>query len=277
MWKRLLVGVDGSPLAQVAAKYAFFFAKKYDAEVEGVFVADARLAAPPLPPADMLGAPLDVPAAPYIAVEESERKRGAEALVAFSDAARAASARASTVIEPGIPAPAILARLRGADAVFLGRQGRTRGADVGATVREVGWESVRPVFVATHDYREIGRILVAYDGSPESLRALRLAAELSDRGKAGFGYVILTVHDDARAAEAIQADALTFFRGHGIEPEKAIRRGSPAATICATAEELRCDLLVAGSFGQNRLREMFLGSVTSELLAKCPHPMLIHH
>jgi nucleotide-binding universal stress UspA family protein len=277
MWKRLLVGLDGSEWSESAASYALSLAKRYDAEVEAVYVSDVRLAAPPLPPADMLGAPLDVPLVPFVEIEREDRARGDAVLRAFAERARAAGARASVVLESGVPARTLLARLRGADAVFIGRAGRGATAELGSTAREVGWQAVRPVFVAPKEVREPSSILVAYDGSPEALRAVRVATEISDRGKAGFRYVLLTVDPDLKAAEAIQREAATFLKAHGIEARSVVRAGPPSQTILAVVKELGCDLVVAGSFGHSRLREIFIGSVTNDLLRRCDVPLLIHH
>ena len=277
MWKRLLVGLDGSVWSEAAAAHAFAFARCFDAEVEGVFVSDVRLGAPPLPPADLLGAPLDMPAGPFLAIADEERRRGDAVLRAFAERARAAKVRVATAAETGLPARVLLARLRSADAIFLGRQGRSADAAVGATTREVGRESVRPVFVACREAREVKRILVTYDGSAEAMRALRVACEISDRGKAPFQFLLLTVGDDPKTAAAIQDDAATFARAHGIEAERLVRSGQTSATILATVRERACDLVIAGSYHHTRLREMLLGSVTSDLLGTCEVPVLIHH
>lgn len=280
MWKRVVLGLDGSECAESAARHALDFALLYDAEVEAVFASDVRLAAPPLPPADILGAPLDVPATPPAVLDEEERRRGEAVLAAFRDRAERAGVRAAARLESGVPARVILERARGADAIFLGREGRGASGGLGGTVRAVGYESVRPVFIACREPREIERILVAYDGSPEATRALRVAAEMNDgaRGPAGFRYVLLTVgaESDAATVEA-QRTALTYFQAHAIEPERAVRSGRPGPTIIAAARDLRCDLVVAGSFGTARWREMLLGSVTLDLLRDCRVPVLIHH
>lgn len=274
MWKRLLIGLDGSQGSHSAQRIAFDLALRYDAEVEGVFVCDVRLSVPPLPPADILGAPLEVPS-PLPGVEAEERKRGEATLARFAEEARAAGVRAVTALESGVPAQVLLARLKGADAVFLGRAARP--GEPGSTLRTVAWHSVRPVVIAAGEVRSIRKVLVAYDGSNEAMRAVRVACELSAQGKAGLGYALLTVSNDAAQAESIQGDAATFLQAHGIDAARVVRKGPPAETICRTATELGCDLIVAGSFVQNRLRELLLGSVTTSLIRGCDTPLLIHH
>jgi nucleotide-binding universal stress UspA family protein len=277
MWKRLLVGLDGSAWAESAATHALAFAKLCDAEVEAVFVADARMATPPMPAADMLGAPIDLPVAPFAAALEDERRRGEAVLRAFAERARAAGARAVTIAETGVPARMLLARLRGADAVFLGREGRSGAARVGSIVRDVGRESVRPVFVAQREPREVRRALVAYDGSDAAMRALRVACEVADRGRAGLAFALLTVGEDAALARATQDQAATFAGAHGVVAERLVRAGPPAASICAAAREGRFDLVIAGGFQHGRIHDWLVGSVTGALLETCDVPLLIHH
>ncbi len=279
MWKRLLVGLDGSEWSAAAARLAFAFARRTDAEVEGVFVADVRLAAPPLPPADMLGAPLDVPAEPFRALEAEERKRGEAVVATFAEEARAAGVRAAAAVVSGTPVEALLGRLRAADAVFLGRRGRGGAAEVGATVRAVARECVRPVVVAWKDLKpaEPRKVLVAYDGSPEAMRALRVACELAEGTGHPLGYVLLSLAADARAVEAVEREALQFCAAHGIAPERATRTGAAAAHICKAAKEFGCDLTVAPSYKPSRLKEVFLGSVTYDVLKDCCLPVLVHH
>jgi nucleotide-binding universal stress UspA family protein len=276
VWKRIIVGLDGSEHADCAAEHALSFARRTDAEVEAVFAVDLRLAAPPLPPADMLGAPLDVPAARPTELEAEERRCGEAILARFRERAERERVRATAAIEAGIPAQALLGRARSGDAIFLGKEGRGARGDVGSTVRAVGHGSVRPVFVAPRGFRRaIERVLVAYDGSPEATRALRAAAELAERG--GLRFSVLTIEDGDEPAGEVQRTASTYFRAHGIDPECLVRRGRAGPTILACAQEIGADLVVAGSFGAARWREMLLGSVTLELLRGARVPVLIHH
>jgi nucleotide-binding universal stress UspA family protein len=51
---------------------------------------------------------------------------------------------------------------------------------------------------------------------------------------------------------------------------------SPADAIISTAQETKCDLIVLGSHGRGSFRAMFLGSVTTRVLALCTLPVLVH-
>ncbi|MDB5772180.1 MAG: universal stress protein [Burkholderia sp.] len=51
---------------------------------------------------------------------------------------------------------------------------------------------------------------------------------------------------------------------------------SPALEIVRIAEENHCDLIFMGSHGRSGLGKLFLGSVTSRVLATCDIPVLVY-
>jgi nucleotide-binding universal stress UspA family protein len=144
--------------------------------------------------------------------------------------------------------------------------------------------------------------LVATDGSDQSIRAARRAAELlrsadqvtlltvvtevpgDDAG--GFEGSVYTPEEmermwDAELAEAREelertAAALTTAR-----VEKRIEVGDVARTICRVAEELAVDVIVVGSHGRTGLGRLFLGSVSEHVVRHAPCPVLVvregHH
>ena len=145
-------------------------------------------------------------------------------------------------------------------------------------------------------------VLLATDGSDQSLRAARRAAELlrsadqltlltvvteipgDDAG--GFEGSVYTPEEmervwDAELAEAREelertAAALTTAR-----VDKRIEVGDVARTICRVAEELGVDVIVVGSHGRTGLERLFLGSVSEHVVRHAPCPVLVvrekHH
>lgn len=51
---------------------------------------------------------------------------------------------------------------------------------------------------------------------------------------------------------------------------------APADKIVETARNRQCDLIFIGSHGRTGLRQLFLGSVTSKVLATCDVPVLVY-
>ena len=143
-----------------------------------------------------------------------------------------------------------------------------------------------------------GTILVAYDGSAPSNRALEHALELVDHGLAERIAVLSVtdpaeVGDPAFAAAARAANVLLSFMGDEEESLAALKIqvapqieghedivdlrvafGRPQDAIVHTATEESCGLIVMGSRGLGAIKGM-LGSVSSAVLYASSVPVLV--
>ena len=123
------------------------------------------------------------------------------------------------------------------------------------------------------------RILVAWNGSRESARALAEALPYLHKAKEA----VVVVIDETSATEGqaiVGKDAINHLRHHGITAvlhRAIVRDNDIAATLIAEARRLKSDLIVMGGYGHSRLREWLLGGATYKLLHKSPVPLLIAH
>jgi len=123
------------------------------------------------------------------------------------------------------------------------------------------------------------RILVAWNGSRESARALAEALPYLHKAKEA----VVVVIDETSATEGqaiVGKDAIKHLRHHGITAvlhRAIVRDNDIAATLIAEARRLKSDLIVMGGYGHSRLREWLLGGATYKLLHKSPVPLLIAH
>ena len=123
------------------------------------------------------------------------------------------------------------------------------------------------------------RILVAWNGSRESARALAEALPYLHKAKEA----VVVVIDETSATEGqaiVGKDAINHLRHHGITAvlhRAIVRDNDIAATLIAEARRLKSDLIVMGGYGHSRLREWLLGGATYKLLHKSPGPLLIAH
>ncbi|HVI26510.1 MAG TPA: universal stress protein [Xanthomonadaceae bacterium] len=137
------------------------------------------------------------------------------------------------------------------------------------------------------------KILLAVDGSENSLRAVkqavRLARELAKPPR------LTLFHASApllpQAERKLGAEATARYYGEEAElavgkARAALRRarvafderlvaGEPAAAIVEAARGGRYDQIVMGSRGQGALQGLLLGSVASKVLAGCDIPVLV--
>ena len=148
------------------------------------------------------------------------------------------------------------------------------------SVSDIVMQSGRPVLF--HPYvgadPAFGRILVAWDGSREAVRAFNDAAPFMD----GAEVLFLTVAPDSeRKAPAGDTERLTAFAG---------RMGARASFAEHIAHDIRvsdvvmsraadhdADLVVMGGYSHSRFRELVLGGATRDILDQMPVPVLMSH
>ena len=83
-------------------------------------------------------------------------------------------------------------------------------------------------------------------------------------------------HIQKEAAAAILAEAMKEADRIGLEADTlCVEQSAPASAIVETADARGCDLIVMSSHGRRGLRRLMLGSVTSEVLALSPIPVLV--
>lgn len=123
-------------------------------------------------------------------------------------------------------------------------------------------------------------VMVAWNCSPEAMRATRAALPLLSRA----GRVVLVDGEDAMPRTAIAwhppLDIGQYLSTHGIHVERlrfeANRTGAGSGLLAAAAE-YRADLLVMGAYGHTRFGEWVFGGATEFVLRNCSLPVLFCH
>jgi nucleotide-binding universal stress UspA family protein len=136
----------------------------------------------------------------------------------------------------------------------------------------------------------MGRIVVGVDSSRTSLKALRWAVdEAALRGSSlvlvhafprpelvGMTMVVTLPTDDElrQASEQVLTEALTEIGGAGDVPvTHHVGAGGAASVLVEAAKD--AELLVIGSRGLGGFRGMLLGSVTQQVIAHAPCPVVV--
>lgn len=174
------------------------------------------------------------------------------------------------------PEPALLAAGAAHDIVVIGRDstlGLEQNPDGLAPVIEaLLHDGARPLLVVPPGAAPAGEtVLVAYDGSVPSMRALQLFALL------GLGrdlrVRVISVADTAPEAQRMADTAAGYLRAHDIDAEALGIEGSrPVDAVLAEVAAMPARMLVMGAYEHSGLRTLFTGSATRRLLlgARCP-------
>jgi nucleotide-binding universal stress UspA family protein len=136
----------------------------------------------------------------------------------------------------------------------------------------------------------MGRIVVGVDSSQTSLKALRWALEEAKLRSADVQIVhafprpelvgmtmVVTLPSDEELREAsahVLTEALEAVGGAGdLVVSKHVGAGGPASVLVEVAAD--ADLLVIGSRGLGGFRGLLLGSVTQQVIAHAPCPVVV--
>ena len=133
------------------------------------------------------------------------------------------------------------------------------------------------------------RILVAYDGSPASQKALDAGIAAAARDHAEL-FVITVCHppdigDDVET-EAIIEHSRQFHRSllaeargrvskAGLTAHYELSVGHPAERILCYADDKDADLIVIGSRGRSKFAQLLLGSISKHVVSHANRPVLV--
>lgn len=145
----------------------------------------------------------------------------------------------------------------------------------------------RPCCDCTGKYE---KILVAFDGSPSSINALKTACALakSDGARITAFYVIPHYEELInffrtedlneiliKEAKKILDQAQSIGAEAGVEVEILLDQGYPAECLEDTANKSKADLIVIGCFGWNGIKKTLIGSTAEKIIMLAEHPVLI--
>lgn len=135
------------------------------------------------------------------------------------------------------------------------------------------------------------RILVAYDGSEISKRAMQKAIDISSPESkieilhvyeypnmiVGEAYVAMPAQVQNNYYQAAEAVIEEVKKQTAVLPnvEAVLKEGPPARTILSYAEESGSDLVVIGSRGLGGFKELVLGSVSHHVVQHADIPVLV--
>jgi nucleotide-binding universal stress UspA family protein len=143
------------------------------------------------------------------------------------------------------------------------------------------------------------KILVPYDGSPPSERAVEYALRIATAvGKPTVVVHLLNVQDaDASVIEYFRHDAAEVaarlvagrreagaklleapartVEGSGVRVERTVLLGDPAGIIGSYADAQHCDMVVMGTRGLSPVSGLMLGSVASRVIHQVKVPVTL--
>ena len=266
--ERIAVGVDGSPVATSALRWASGIAASTGAEVLAVNAYQN----------------------PYIEVRPEEHNRligeREQALTGVWLApAFAAGVAAKGLVEPGDPRDVLMsvAHAEAADLLVLGRTGAGGGPGflhLGSVVEHAAHHTTLPLAVIPDgSVTSIGTIALGVDGSSESLGAVEWMGELAP----ALGASVVAIHVDETTEKSSRADIERMVATWtepltelGVAVEPVVQRDlHPADALLGVAAARGGDLLVIGARGLGGFTGLRAGGVALKVLHRARLPLVM--
>ena len=97
---------------------------------------------------------------------------------------------------------------------------------------------------------------------------------LPPRARAAVGADVANAYY-AEEAEKVTAPVVKFLKRHGIEAKVVHKTGGPGELIAKQANAGGYDLVMMGSHGHSALGNLVMGSVATQVMARCKVPVLM--
>lgn len=282
MYDKILIGFDESEYSMAAVKEVAAWIKKHGGEarlVHGVYFDEEEFGIKP----NLLKERID---------------KGESACYRAQTIAAEFGIPMESVVKEGEPPEVIVntAIQDKADLIALGTHGR-KGISrmlIGSVTAKVVAEAPCDVLIVRRSCEKCSgkyeNILVAFDGSESSSKALKKACELAktDTAKVTAIYVIPQYQEMINffkteginkvikeEANKILDQARAIGNEAGIEVATSLEEGSPSERLVQYVKDNKIDLVVMGSYGWNGINKSIIGSTAERVIMLTEGPVLV--
>jgi len=163
-----------------------------------------------------------------------------------------------------------------ADLIVIGKRGEASNFDMehlGSNLERVVRSTKKPVLVASRAFKPVKKVLIAFDGGSSSIKAVEhiVGSEVF----AGLECVLIQVGSDTASNHKPLWGAVAALREAGFTAESRVIAGQPESVISETIEAEDFDLLVMGAYGHSRIRNLIIGSTTTQMIGACKVPIML--
>ena len=277
MIKSILLPVDGSAYTESVLNHGKYLAEKFEALLRVITIVDVRTYEWTL----NVGSEGYMPVVPATVYQDESHKfltERADGLIKkISNHLKDSKLTYDCQSLDGSPVEIICELGRQVDLIIMGARGDYEKWDVsilGATIESVSRQCQTPLIVVDKNFNNIKNILVAYDRSDYSNKALKLAAHLASGLK--LPVEILSVSNDEELRRECLGEAKKYLEPFNLETQYRHEAGEASEVIVEVTKNVPdFTLLVMGSYGHSRIREAILGSTTVEVMRNAVKPILM--
>ncbi len=277
--KKILLCTDGSAYSSVSCQYAAWMAKLASASLTILYVTDIRQFDVPFiadfsgslgiqPYQDLLGQMRQLEQKKALVIESTARKILAES---------GYTGEIGFLHRTGLLVDVVEEVEAESDLVIVGKRGASADVAIehlGTNMERVIRASKKPVLVTSRSYREIQKILVAWDGSPSSQKAIEYLCRTTALRTCQI-HVTTVISRNHHASPPARWEEIRRQLLHSYQRvESVVLEGHVDETIADYVKSAGIDLLLMGAYGHSRIRTLIIGSITTALIRECKIPIL---
>ena len=163
-----------------------------------------------------------------------------------------------------------------ADILIIGKRGEAANfakLHLGSNLERLIRAANKPVLVAARNFKPIKRVLIGFDGGKSAIRAVEHVSN-HDLFKDLECHLLSAGRIDINRKRKLEAaERLLTEKGRKTTTFKTA--GDAETVISDHVEQHNIDLLVVGAYGHSRIRNLMIGSTTTQMIRSCLIPVLL--
>ena len=282
MIKRILVALDPDGDTPVATRFAIRLAQKFDASLTGLAVVDIANIHSVI---GIGGYGTEISGRKIWSEMADESRQVAEKLLNnFKSAVEKAGVRHRDIRKEGASYELIIEEMKYHDLLIVGRDSHffynQPDKDTG-TLAKVVKGGDAPTLVVTDEYRNVERIMIAFDGSGPAARTLKSFVHLLPYGKDIEIELVNIAGGDSieemDKASTILKQAENYLKEHNFRyiTKVVLEKGNPGERILERQMEKKPDIVLLGAHSVSALKRTAFGSTTHYMITSSQGPLFL--
>lgn len=157
--------------------------------------------------------------------------------------------------------------------LVVGKHDENLHAHVGSRLETLVRSLHRPLLVCANDYKPPQRVMIAFDGSDTTRKAVDMVA--GSPLFAGLPCHLVLVGADNEANRSLLDEARQTLEAARFTVTTALRQGDIERTLCDYRAEHDIDIIVMGAYGHSVIRRFLVGSTTTAVVRNAQVPVLL--
>lgn len=166
----------------------------------------------------------------------------------------------------------------GADLIIVGKRGQAADfakLHLGSNMERIVRASTKPVLIASREFKPVKKMLIAFDGGKSALKAVDHLSKSKVFGGATCHLITVDTETPQNKAALEGAAAMLKSGGYKVSYEISPEHSHAEVVISKMVENDGYDMLVMGAYGHSHIRNLIIGSTTTEMLRLCKVPVLM--